>query len=67
MSVCADSIWARHVDTSRCHLLIVQVRHETGGVERREYDSSPNTENGEIWVIDPDGYLVVFAEHYGDR
>ncbi len=28
---------------------------------------NPNAGHHEIWVIDPDGYLVVFAEPYGDR
>jgi catechol 2,3-dioxygenase-like lactoylglutathione lyase family enzyme len=28
---------------------------------------NPNAGHREVWVRDPDGYLVVFAEPYGDR
>ncbi len=41
--------------------------HEAGAGVERDVHVNPNAGHREIWLRDPDGYLVVLAEPYGQR
>jgi catechol 2,3-dioxygenase-like lactoylglutathione lyase family enzyme len=45
---------------------VERIRHAAAAITK-DVHLNPNANHREIWVRDPDGYQVVFAEPYGDR